>query len=202
MSVFGKRVLAVVVALAAALGVSASLAGQTGPSGSRGETEWRFFGSDSGATRYSPANQINATNVRDLRLAWRWSARNFGPRPATQMQVSPLIVDGVMYTTAGINRDVVALDAATGQLLWHWRPTGELTRWFDIIEPVARSSGRGVTYWTDGSGDERSTILPTSRSVCRECVGGTPANHRPAGPARAGRWTRRGCQTGIEEGWS
>ena len=85
MSVFGKRVLAaVVVALAAALGVSASLAGQTDAGGPKGETEWRFFGSDSGATRYSPANQINASNVRDLRVAWRWSARNFGPRPATR----------------------------------------------------------------------------------------------------------------------
>ena len=124
MSVFGVRVLPVVVAFAAALGVSATLAGQTGASASKGETEWRFFGSDSGASRYSPANQIHAGNVRDLRVAWRWSARNFGPRPATQMQVSPLIVDGVMYTTAGVNRDVVAIDAGTGQLLWHWRPTG------------------------------------------------------------------------------
>ena len=94
MSVLGKIVLAaVVVALAAALGLSASLAGQTDAGGSKGETEWRFFGSDAGATRYSPASQINAGNVKDLRVAWRWSARNFGPRPATQMQVSP-VVDG------------------------------------------------------------------------------------------------------------
>jgi glucose dehydrogenase len=69
MSVFGKRVLAAVVALAAAAGVSATLAGQTDAGGSRGETEWRFFGSDSGATRYSPANQINASNAKDLRVA-------------------------------------------------------------------------------------------------------------------------------------
>jgi quinoprotein glucose dehydrogenase len=163
MPVGGKRVLAaVVVALAAALGVSASLAGQTDAGGSKGETEWRFFGADNGATRYSPANQINAGNVRDLRVAWRWSARNFGPRPATAMQVSPLIVDGVMYTTAGVNRDVVALDAASGQQLWHWRPTGELTRWFDILDPLTRSSGRGVTYWTDGKGDERIFVVMNS----------------------------------------
>src|SRR4026209_2765767 len=120
MSVFGKRVLAaVLVAFGAALGMSASLGGETDARESKGETEWRFFGSDNGATRYSPANQINAGNVRDLRVAWRWSARNFGPRPAATMQVSPLIVDGVMSTAAGINRDVVALDASTGQLLWH-----------------------------------------------------------------------------------
>src|SRR5262245_31260071 len=103
MSVFGKRVAAaVVLAIAVAFGVSASCSGhaaQTAARGPRGDTDWRFFGSDSGATRYSPANQINASNAKDLRVAWRWSARNFGPRPATAMQVSPLIVNGVMYTT-------------------------------------------------------------------------------------------------------
>src|SRR5436190_1362447 len=143
MSVFGKR-LSVVVALAMALWVSGALAGQTGGGVSNGETEWRWFGADIGATRYSPADQINASNVGNLQVAWRWSARNFGPRPPTQMQVSPLIVNGVMYTTAGNNRDVVALDAATGQTLWLWHPTGDLSRWQDIIEPVARTSGRGV----------------------------------------------------------
>src|SRR5688572_7387684 len=111
------RVVLAVVALGSAIGLSATLAGQSGASASKSDTEWRFFGGDAGATRYSSANQINAANVRNLRVAWRWSARNFGPRPANSMQVSPLIVDGVMYTTAGINRDVVALDAASGQLL-------------------------------------------------------------------------------------
>ena len=157
-----RAVPAIAGALLAALWVSATLVGQSGGSGSKAETEWRFFGGDTGATRYSPANEINAGNVRDLRVAWRWSARNFGARPAPQMQVSPLIVDGVMYTAAGVNRDVVALDAATGQQLWHWRPTGELLRWFDIIERLARSSGRGVTYWTDGAGDERIFVVMNS----------------------------------------
>src|SRR5687767_1355669 len=156
------RVLVTVVAIGSAIGLSATLAGQSDGSSSTNDTEWRFFGGDAGATRYSSSNQINAANVRNLRVTWRWSARNFGPRPAGSMQVSPLIIDGVMYTTAGINRDVVALDAATGQLLWHWRPTGELLRWFDIIDPLARSSGRGVTYWTDGAGDERIFVVMNS----------------------------------------
>ena len=156
------RVLLAVIALGSAIGLSATLAGQSDASSSKNDTEWRFFGGDAGATRYSSANQITAANVRNLRVAWRWSARNFGPRPASTMQVSPLIVDGVMYTTAGINRDVVALDAASGQLLWHWRPTGELLRWFDIIDPLARTSGRGVSYWTDGAGDERIFVVMNS----------------------------------------
>ena len=151
-----------VATLGAAVAVSVAGSGQGGAPPSTGETEWRFFGSDAGATRYSPASQIDATNVRTLSVAWRWSARNFGPRPATSMQVSPVIVNGVMYTTAGINRDVVALDAATGQQLWHWRPTGDLLRWFDIIDPLARSSGRGVAYWSDGAGDERIFVVMNS----------------------------------------
>jgi quinoprotein glucose dehydrogenase len=162
MFVGAGRVFPAAVALAAAAGMAATLAGQTGPGAPKTETEWRFFGGDAGATRYSPANQITAANAKDLRVAWRWSARNFGPRPAPTMQVSPLIVNGVMYTTAGINRDVVALDAATGQLLWHWRPTGELLRWFDIIDPLARTAGRGVTYWTDGASDERIFVVMNS----------------------------------------
>src|SRR6187399_243920 len=156
------RVLVAVIAVGSAIGLSATLAGQSGASVSRNDIDWRFFGGDAGATRYSSANQISAANVRDLRVAWRWSARNFGPRPAGTMQVSPLIVNGVMYTTASINRDVVALDAASGQMLWHWRPTGELLRWFDIIDSLSRSSGRGVTYWTDGAGDERIFVVMNS----------------------------------------
>ncbi|MEO8098667.1 MAG: PQQ-binding-like beta-propeller repeat protein, partial [Acidobacteriota bacterium] len=78
---------------------------------------------------------------------------------ATGMQVSPLIVDGVMYTTASATRDVVAIDAASGQLLWHWRPTGDLLKWNDIIDSLARTSGRGVSYWTDGAGDQRIFVV-------------------------------------------
>src|ERR1051325_4068011 len=162
MFVRAVRALSAVAAVGTAIAMSATLAGQTGPSAPTSETEWRFFGGDAGATRYSPANQITAANVKNLRVAWRFSARNFGPRPAPQMQVSPLIVNGVMYTTAGVNRDVVALDAATGQLLWHWRPTGELTRWFDIIDPLSRSSGAALTDWTDGAGDERIFVVMNS----------------------------------------
>src|SRR5688572_32047481 len=96
MSLWRVRALLAVVAVAMAVGLSAALAGQTGATPSTGDTEWRFFGGDAGATRYSPANQISSDNVRMLRVAWGWSSRNFGPRPATTMQVSPLMVNGVM----------------------------------------------------------------------------------------------------------
>jgi quinoprotein glucose dehydrogenase len=124
--------------------------------------EWRWFGSDAGATRYSPLSQIRADNAQQLAVAWRWSARNQGPRPPRQMQVSPLVINGVLYTTAGDQRNVVAIDAATGDTLWMWRPGENERRWADIIEPVARSAGRGVSYWTDGAGDERIFVVTPS----------------------------------------
>jgi quinoprotein glucose dehydrogenase len=41
--------------------------------------EWYAYGADLASTRYSPLDQINAANVDGLRIAWRWSAENFGP---------------------------------------------------------------------------------------------------------------------------
>jgi quinoprotein glucose dehydrogenase len=47
-------------------------------------------------------------------------------------------------------------------VLWHWRPTGDLLRWSDIVDSLARSSGRGVSYWTDGANDERIFVVMSS----------------------------------------
>ncbi len=67
MSILAKRVFAAaVVTVVVSYGVSTGLSGQATQGRSTAETEWRFFGSDIGATRYSPANQINASNVRNL----------------------------------------------------------------------------------------------------------------------------------------
>ncbi len=80
--------------------------------------EWRTYGGDLGNTKYSPLDQINASNFNTLKLAWRFHTENLGPRPEYNMEDTPLMVNGVVYTTAGARRDVVALDAATGELLW------------------------------------------------------------------------------------
>ncbi|MDE0829970.1 MAG: PQQ-binding-like beta-propeller repeat protein, partial [Vicinamibacterales bacterium] len=125
--------------------------------------EWGVFGADAGATRYSPLDEIDAGNVGSLEVAWRWSARDQGtPPPSGRTQISPLVINGVMYTTIGNQRNVVALDAATGELVWGWQPSDSERRWGDIIEPVARSAGRGVSYWNDGAGDERIFVVTPS----------------------------------------
>ena len=129
--------------------------------------EWGVFGGDAGATRFASLDQIHAGNVAELEVAWRWSARNYGsPPPSARMQVSPLMIDGVLYTTVGNQRDVVAVDAATGETIWTWRPGEGERRWGDIIEPLTRTAGRGVSYWTDGAGDERIFVVtPTYQLV-------------------------------------
>ena len=113
--------------------------------------EWRTWAGDLGATRYAPLDQIDAGNFGDLEIVWRYKTGNLGPRPDYNLQSTPLVIDGVLYTTAGSRRSVVALDAATGEQLWMYR--------LDEGERAARSmrrlSGRGVGYWTDGAGDER-----------------------------------------------
>ena len=109
--------------------------------------EWRSYGGDIKNTRYSPLDQIDASNFDDLEIAWRIKMSNFGPNPEYNFQSTPLMVDGVIYSTAGSRRAVVAADAGTGELLWMHR--------FDEGERGAatprRLSGRGLAYREDGA---------------------------------------------------
>ena len=78
---------------------------------------WRTYGGDITNTRYSPLTQIDAGNFSKLQVAWTFSTANLGPAPETNLESTPLVIDGVLYSTAGDRRDVVALDAATGDVL-------------------------------------------------------------------------------------
>ncbi|MDP2317894.1 MAG: PQQ-binding-like beta-propeller repeat protein [Acidobacteriota bacterium] len=113
--------------------------------------EWRTWGGDLGVTRYAPLDQINAANFKDLEVAWRFRTENLGSRPDFNLQTTPLMIGGVLYATAGEHRNAVALNAATGELLWMHR----LEEGPRAQRSSRRLSGRGVGYWTDGKGDER-----------------------------------------------
>jgi quinoprotein glucose dehydrogenase len=109
--------------------------------------EWRYYAGDAGSTKYAPLDQINSANAKDLRIAWRWKTDNFGPLPDYNYQATPIMVGGVLYTTAGRRRDVAAIDAATGETLWIYRmDEGER----GTKAPLRAASGRGVAYWSDG----------------------------------------------------
>ena len=104
--------------------------------------EWSTYGGDLSNTKYAPLDQIDASNFNDLEIAWRFNTGALGPSPETNLQATPLMVDGVVYTTAGSRRAAVALDAATGELLWmHRVDEGERG-----AAAPRRLSGRGLAY--------------------------------------------------------
>ena len=87
-------------------------------SGAPSNGEWPTYGGDLGHTRYAPHDQIDASNFNRLEIAWRFKTDSLGPNREFNFQSTPLMVDGVVYSTAGTRRAVVALDAGTGELLW------------------------------------------------------------------------------------
>ena len=112
--------------------------------------EWRVYGGDEGSTRYSALDQINRENIKDLRVAWVWKSDSLVPNPQASSETTPIMVNGVLYFTTDQKRFVVAADAGTGETIWVFRPNeGER------FDQAPRKVHRGVSYWTDGRGDER-----------------------------------------------
>ena len=108
--------------------------------------EWPTYGGDLGNTKYAPLDQITAANFNTLEIAWRFKTDNLGPRPEFQFEGTPLMVKGVVYSTGGTRRAVVALDAATGEQLWiHSENEGPRG-----AAAPRQLSGRGLAYWSDG----------------------------------------------------
>jgi quinoprotein glucose dehydrogenase len=130
--------------------------------------EWRIYGAN-GGNRYSPLDQINRDNVKDLKVAWTWKSDNLG-QPEIKNETTPIMINGVLYFTAGDRRNVVAIDARTGETLWLWR-IDEGKRY---EEAPRRNSGRGVAYWTDGRDERILTITPGFELVALNAKTGVP----------------------------
>src|SRR5438093_5885993 len=105
-----------VAAAIALIMVNASAQGSGQPSTANGE--WPAYNADLKGTRYSPLDQINASNFSKLEVAWRFKTDNFGPFPEYKLEGTPIMIKGVLYTTAGTRRSVIALDGKTGEMIW------------------------------------------------------------------------------------
>jgi quinoprotein glucose dehydrogenase len=143
------------------LGLISTLAGQdrnaTARMPSAAGGDWPHYTADLRGTRYSPLDQVNASNFAKLEVAWRFKTDSLGPRPEFKLEGTPLAINGVLYTTGGTRRSVVALDGKTGELIWaHSYREGQRA----AISP-RQLSGRGVSYWTDGRGDDRVLYVTT-----------------------------------------
>ena len=134
--------------------------------------EWKTYGADLASTRYSPLDQINRENFSKLQIAWRLKTDPFGPRPDILYSSTPLVVGNVLYTTAGTRRAVLALNAATGEILWmHTEDEGARG------QNAARSgAGRGVSYWAsaDGSDQRILYVTPGYRMIALSARTGLP----------------------------
>jgi glucose dehydrogenase len=134
------------------------------------DTEWPSYAADLAGTHYRPLDQINAANFNELEIAWRIKTDNFGNRPEYKLEGTPLMVNGVLYATAGSRRAVIALDAATGELLWvHGEHEGARGG-----AAPRQLSGRGLAYWSDGKEERIFYVTPGYRLVCLNAKTGVP----------------------------
>ena len=148
------KMLLVVIGIAAALATRSAPAQSSAPSVSKGE--WPSYHGDNRNHHYSPLAQIDASNFNKLEVAWRFKTDSLGNRPEYKLEGTPLMVGGVIYTTAGTRRAVVALDAGTGELRWvHGEPEGARG-----AAAPRQLSGRGVSYWTDGKEERILYVTP------------------------------------------
>src|SRR5262247_1811861 len=151
-----------------AVGLSGALT--MGVSAQRGTTngEWPTYGGDLGNTKYAPHDQITAANFSQLEVAWRFKTDNLGPRPEYNFQSTPLMVKGVLYSTAGTRRAVIALDAATGEQLWmHSENEGARG-----AAAPRQLSGRGLAYWSDGKEERILYVTPGYQLVALDAKTG------------------------------
>lgn len=143
---------ATIVVLAACLVVTPAIAQSGAVDG-----EWRSYGGDAGHTKYSPLDQIDASNVQNLQVAWTWTSvdeeirqrneviRERGSFRSYAYEVTPLMVDGVLYTTTSLGQ-IAAIDPATGETLWSFDPV----LYLEGRPAVHGFMTRGLAYWTDG----------------------------------------------------
>ncbi|MBC7896793.1 MAG: PQQ-binding-like beta-propeller repeat protein [Cytophagaceae bacterium] len=138
--------------------------------GKQPDGEWRVHHRDYAGTHYSPLSQIDKSTVSKLGVAWRWSPDSAERPPDVRNISTPLMVKGTLYFTSGINRSVLAVDAGTGAVKWTWVwDDGARTR----VAP-RRGSGRGISYWVQGTDERIFVVTPGFRLVALDARTGKP----------------------------
>jgi quinoprotein glucose dehydrogenase len=135
-------------------------------------SEWTTYGGNLASQRYSALDQINADNFKDLQIAWRLHTNSFGPRPETLYSSTPLYVNGMLYTTVGTRRAVVALDPATGEQRWMYSEDEGVRG----SAGARQGAGRGLSWWAsaDGSDERIIYVTPGYRMIALDAKTGRP----------------------------
>src|SRR5947209_1715540 len=119
--------------------------------------DWLHYGNDLANTRFQDADQINPRNVANLKVAWVFHTRVLDDK--AELETSPIVVNGTMYITDG-HDDVFALDAATGEQKWSYKPIempGEMPS-LDQISVCCGRNNRGVIF-VPGSGSGTDKVI-------------------------------------------
>ena len=130
--------------------------------------EWRYWAADAWSTRYSPLDQINASNFDSLQIAWQWNAGAFGEDE--YYRTTPLYANGRIFTVATTRRMAMAISPANGKTLWNWK-LDEGIRWQKAPRQFA---GRGLAYWTDGASERVVVVTPGYHLASLDAKTGVP----------------------------
>src|SRR5580704_6811748 len=142
---FSKRHLACAVPIALFVSclagqVWAQPAGQPHGQPSPAKGDWPLYFADLTGSRYSPQSQIDASNFNKLEVAWHFKTDQLGARAEYKLEGTPLEINGTVYATAGSRRDVVALNAKTGEMKWVY----SVDEGMRAANSPRQLSGRGV----------------------------------------------------------
>ncbi len=135
--VWRRLVLALPIISFALVTAGTPLVGKVHGSTSADADDWSLHGRTTGEQRFSPLTSINIDNVAELSLAWYVDLPEQRGQEAT-----PLVIDGVMYTTSAWSH-VIALDAKTGRQLWHFDPKVPKSTG---VKACCDAVNRGVAY--------------------------------------------------------
>ena len=130
---------------------------------------WENYAGNKDGSRYSSLNQINKKNVKNLKIAWRYSTGDKDKNNRSQNQCNPIIVNGIFYGTSPKSK-LIALKASTGEPLWTFDPVVHDTvnnenAYYKVI--------RGVTYWANKAGNEAYIFYGVgSKMFCIDALSG------------------------------
>ncbi len=117
------------------------------PTDPSANVDWTNYGGDKESTRYSPLNQINKENVKNLKVAWTYRTGDADTaKNRSQIQCQPIVVNGVLYASSPMKK-FFALEGATGKQIWLFDPLKEISEG----EYAWAGTNRGLTYWESGN---------------------------------------------------
>jgi len=126
-------------------------------------SEWPTYGNDAGTSKYAPLDQINASNVAQLKVAWQWQSPDNAivkkdPRLTPwQFKSTPLKIGNTLYISTSLGH-VAAIEADTGKSIWVFD-----TRTYSDGRPTNLGfNHRGVAYWSDDN--EARILMPTNNA--------------------------------------